>query len=90
MQGICNRCACVCVLDEIWEQYGCPACRAARAVNVLNESAPLYTELHETVSRHYLADDILEQPIQTEVPRGCKMPLGDAAQIYELRRMFRL
>ena|ERR1019366_5401069 len=27
---------------------------------------------------------------QTEVPRGCKMPLGDAAQVYELRRRFRL
>ena len=26
---------------------------------------------------------------QTEVPRGFKVPLGDAAQTYELRRMFR-
>lgn len=23
-------------------------------------------------------------------PKGCKMPVGDASQIYELRRMFRL
>ncbi len=27
---------------------------------------------------------------QTEVPKGCKMPKGDAAQCYELRRMFRI
>jgi len=27
---------------------------------------------------------------ETEVPEGCKMPSDVAAQIYELRRMFRL
>jgi hypothetical protein len=27
---------------------------------------------------------------QEELPRGCKMPLGEAAQIYELCRIFRL
>jgi len=26
----------------------------------------------------------------TEVPEGCKIPLGEQAQVYELRRMFRL
>ena len=79
MKGICNKCACVCVLDEVWEQYGCPACRAARAVKVVNG-----------MSFHWHGPEFIREEEQTEVPRGCKMPLGDAAQIYELRRMFRL
>ena len=33
----------------------------------------------------------VEEPEQTEdTPRGLRMPKGDAAQCYELRRMFRL
>ena len=42
------------------------------------------TEMHYRPSFDVMSEE------QTEVPRGCKVPLGDAAQTYELRRIFRL
>jgi hypothetical protein len=78
MQGICNKCACVCVLDEVWEQYGCPACRAARAVEAVNGQS--FTDPFPD----------REVWVYEKPPQGCRIPKGDAAQIRELRRMFRL
>jgi hypothetical protein len=99
----------MCLLDELWERYGCPACRAARVAEAFRPIDPLRTAQgipgsftvgkdgeiravdyswhgEKTVGFAHGA----EKTPQTEVPRGCKMPQGDDAQTYELRRLFRL
>src|ERR1035437_7486835 len=43
MQGQCKDCGCICVLDKMWERYGCPACRAARVVEAFRPIDPLRT-----------------------------------------------
>jgi hypothetical protein len=99
MQGICNKCACVCVLDEVWEQYGCPACRAARAVEELNTIDSLqdhdgrpYTNSEQHLLHWYGPNPFPDREVWVyeKPPQGCRIPKGDAAQCYELRRMFRL
>jgi hypothetical protein len=106
MRGICSTCGCVCVLDKMWEQFGCPACRAARVAEAFRPVDPLRTALSTPASftvtktgeiksleaQAYWRGERLAEPEeeQTEVPEGCKMPLGNAAQCYELRRLFRL
>lgn len=44
-------------------------------------------EMEATSVRGYIP---VEVPEPEEAPRDCKIPLGEQAQIYELRRMFRL
>ena len=106
MQGQCKDCGCMCLLDELWERYGCPACRAARVAEAFRPIDTLRTALgigKLTTGVNWdsadwqgvkaRADAVLavHRLGQSEdAPRGCKMPLDDAAQIYELRRMFRL
>ena len=43
MQGQCKDCGCMCLLDELWERYGCPACRAARVAEAFRPLDPLRT-----------------------------------------------
>ena len=130
-QGICKTCGCVCVLDEMWERYGCPACRAARVAEAFRPIDPLRTAmgipgsfqvkggnivpLDREEMRKELREALVEKGILWHESKGFYRPeaesdhptmelsddesghrlartldADDAAQIYELRRLFRL
>ncbi len=85
----CEMCGCACLLDEMWERYGCPTCRSARVAEAFRPIDPLRTALG--IGMHWHGEEkIYADTSRTEVPKGCKMPKGDAAQVYELKRMRKL
>ena len=115
--GQCKDCGNMFLLDETWERYGGPVCRAARVSEAFKPIDPIRTALgvlHTNVDWNSAewkgvrerAEKVLrmnqdgtwhgEELIhadesQTEdTPRGCNMPLGEAAQLYQLKRLFRL
>lgn len=85
---------------------GCPKCRTEAvkkafapidslrtALGVLQFEDQKGIRLHGKLAEKEFYRRVQNDPEaeeQTETPEGCKMPIDEAAQIYELRRMFRL
>src|SRR5271157_178924 len=155
LSGICDKCGCVVILDEVWEGFGCPACRAVRVQeafkpvdslrtalgvcrqgiesggekskaffsylhNVLDLGVPISDDTKDALKRNLtelrlsldchdkalsIINEIPSSPSEEEKERMHKqdlcevyaiemrvyrIPLGEQAQRYELKRMFRL
>ena|ERR1017187_2651925 len=99
--GHCSVCG---YIFSITTSLDCPACRAARVARAFRPIDPLRTALgiagkrpkdsQEWSSRDELGawfdQSVIDRATEPEVPKGCKIPQDDAAQIYELKRRFRL
>ena len=117
LQGICRVCGCVCVLDKMWYQFGCPACRAARVAEAFGPVDPLRTalgvmptsftvtktgEIKSLKAQAYWRGERLAEPEEEQYPSfelvddksgrnlARDLDADEAAQTYELRRLFRI
>jgi hypothetical protein len=69
----------------------CPRCRTESVKKAFAPLDALRTALAVKGVRWHGEEYYRPEPEQTEeTPRGLRIPLGEAAQVYELRRMFRL
>ena len=91
MKGICKECGCVCVLDEMFSSFGCPGCRATRVAQAFRPVDSMRTAqaLRANLQQFNCSTECLIEEPYTSEDREYGIPLGEAAQLYYLKRLFR-
>ncbi len=102
MSNITGKCAtCGCTFDVLLG-IACPSCRVRKAfapldplrtalgIQGLREDAELDGVWHYWHGEEYPGRLSAPNASPTEMPQGCKMPKSEDAQVYELKRLFKL
>lgn len=92
MLATCLKCGRV---FDFSKEETCPACKAGLTENEEEQIIPTAAEAYYRSYYYWTWNKWpgrLSSPNEeeAEIPKGCKIPIDEAAQIYELRRMFRL
>ena len=103
--GRCNVCGYIFDVTNSLDCPACRAARVAKAFRPVDslrtalgvsgqrpKDAEEWSRMREEIQWGYYRPSLWDSidKAEAEVPKGCKMPQDDAAQIYELKRRFRL